>query len=88
MQITTVMVVILLVWAIYTVLLHTGASFPPWPIPYKHKFSPQALGLLKNTDLGKTFGLFGILIAFGHSVLAMSGRRIAGAGKSRGNRQP
>ncbi|HEV7550274.1 MAG TPA: APC family permease [Candidatus Angelobacter sp.] len=72
MQITTVMVVILLVWAIYTVL-HTGASLPPWPIPSNLKFAPEALGFLKNTDLGKTFGLFGILIAFGHSVLAMSG---------------
>jgi amino acid permease-like protein len=28
---------------------------------------------LKGTDLAKSFGLFGILIAFGHSVLAMSG---------------
>jgi hypothetical protein len=72
MQITTVMVVILLVWAIYTVL-HTGAHLPPLPIPANLKFAPEALGFLKNTDLGKTFGLFGILIAFGHSVLAMSG---------------
>ncbi|HEY2499493.1 MAG TPA: APC family permease [Candidatus Angelobacter sp.] len=72
MQITTVMVVILLVWAIYTVL-HTHAALPPLPIPQNLKFSDDALGFLKNTDLGKTFGLFGILIAFGHSVLAMSG---------------
>jgi amino acid transporter len=72
MQITTVMVVILLIWAIYTVL-HTGAHLPPLPIPANLKFTPEALGFLKNTDLAKTFGLFGILIAFGHSVLAMSG---------------
>src|SRR6476646_4467324 len=72
MQITTVMVVILMVWAIYTVV-HTGASLPPLPIPANLKFSPEALGFLKNTDLAKSFGLFGILIAFGHSVLAMSG---------------
>src|SRR6202023_1857407 len=72
MQITTVMVVILLTWAIYTVL-HTGAHLPPLPIPENLKFAPEALGFLKNTDLAKTFGLFGILIAFGHSVLAMSG---------------
>lgn len=72
MQITTVMVVILMVWAIYTVI-HTGASLPPLPIPANLKFSPEALGFLKNTDLAKSFGLFGILIAFGHSVLAMSG---------------
>jgi amino acid transporter len=72
MQITTVMVVILMVWAIYTVV-HTGASLPPLPIPANLKFSSEALGFLKNTDLAKSFGLFGILIAFGHSVLAMSG---------------
>ncbi|HEX4603651.1 MAG TPA: APC family permease [Candidatus Angelobacter sp.] len=72
MQITTVMVVILLGWAIYTVL-HTGAHLPPLPIPANLKFTPEALGFLKNTDIARTFGLFGILIAFGHSVLAMSG---------------
>ncbi|HMC32106.1 MAG TPA: APC family permease, partial [Candidatus Angelobacter sp.] len=72
MQITTVMVVILLLWALYTVL-HTGAHLPPLPIPQNLKFSPEALGFLKNTDIAKTFGLFGIIIAFGHSVLAMSG---------------
>ena len=72
MQITTVMVVILMVWAIYTVL-HTGAPLPPLPIPANLKFTPDALGFLKNTDIARTFGLFGILIAFGHSVLAMSG---------------
>jgi amino acid transporter len=72
MQITTVMVVILLVWAIYTVL-NTGAHLPPLPIPSNLKFTPEALGFLKNTDIARTFGLFGILIAFGHSVLAMSG---------------
>ncbi len=72
MQITTVMVVILMVWAVYTVV-HTGASLPPFPLPANLKFSPEALGFLKNTDLAKGFGFFGILIAFGHSVLAMSG---------------
>ncbi len=72
MKITTVMVVILLVWAIVTVI-KTKASLPPLPIPENLKFSDDALGFLKHTDLGKAFGFFGILIAFGHSVLAMSG---------------
>jgi amino acid transporter len=72
MKITTVMVVILMVWAIYTVI-HTGAPLPPLPIPSNLKFSSEALGFLAHTDLAKSFGLFGILIAFGHSVLAMSG---------------
>src|SRR5689334_302226 len=72
MQITTVMVVILLLWAFYTVF-RTGAALPPLPIPQNLRFSPEALGFLRNTDIARTFGLFGILIAFGHSVLAMSG---------------
>jgi amino acid transporter len=72
MQITTVMVVILMVWAIYTVL-HNNSPLPPFPIPSNLHFSDEALGFLKHTDLAKSFGLFGILIAFGHSVLAMSG---------------
>src|SRR6478752_3782008 len=72
MQITTVMVVILMGWAFYTVF-HNGTALPPLPIPKNLIFTPDALGFLKNTDIGKTFGLFGILIAFGHSVLAMSG---------------
>lgn len=72
MQITTVMVVILMGWAFYTVF-HNGSHLPPFPLPQNLHFSAEALGFLKNTDIGKTVGLFGILIAFGHSVLAMSG---------------
>jgi len=72
MQITTVMVVILMVWAIYTVL-HNNSPLPPFPIPANLHFSDEALGFLKHTDIAKSIGLFGILIAFGHSVLAMSG---------------
>src|SRR5215472_12594828 len=72
MQITTVMVVILMGWAIYTVL-HNDSPLPPFPIPANLHFSEEALGFLKHTDLAKSLGMFGILIAFGHSVLAMSG---------------
>ena len=72
MQITTVMVVMLLGWAGYT-LLFTGIHLPPWPTPENFRFSDEALGFLKGTNFAKTIGLFGILIAFGHSVLAMSG---------------
>jgi amino acid transporter len=76
MQITTVMVVILLVWSVITIV-KSGYQPVPWPVPSNLKFSSEALGFLKHTfqnqDLAKIFGLFGILIAFGHSVLAMSG---------------
>jgi amino acid transporter len=72
MQITTVMVVMLLSWGIFSVL-HNGAQLPPWPIPANMHFSNDALGFLKHTSFVKTMGLFGVLMAFGHSVLAMSG---------------
>ena len=72
MKITTVMVVILLGWGTFSVL-HTGASLPPLPVPSNLHFSSDALGFLKHLPLPQTLGLFGILMAFGHSVLAMSG---------------
>ena len=71
MQITTVMVVILLLWGTYSVFMK-GAHLPPAPIPANLKFSTDALGFLGGRGL-PLFGLFGILMAFGHSVLAMSG---------------
>jgi amino acid transporter len=71
MQITTVMVVILLIWGCYSVFVR-GVQLPPSPIPSHLKFSNEALGFLKGKGL-PVFGLFGILMAFGHSILAMSG---------------
>jgi amino acid transporter len=72
MQITTVMVAILLVWGVFSVMVR-GIHLPPPPTPSNFKFSDDALGFLKGTNLVPLFGLFGILMAFGHSVLAMSG---------------
>src|ERR1017187_140568 len=72
MQITTVMVVILLLWGVFSVMVR-GAHLPPPPTPSNLKFSEDALGFLRGTKLVPLFGLFGILMAFGHSVLAMSG---------------
>ncbi len=72
MKITTVMVVILLGWGFFSAF-HTGAKLPPPPIPANLHFSNDSLGFLKNIKFSAGFGLFGILMAFGHSVLAMSG---------------
>jgi amino acid transporter len=71
MQITTVMVILLLGWGCYSVAVR-GSHLPPSPIPAHLHFSTDALGFLKGTGL-PIFGLFGILMAFGHSILAMSG---------------
>jgi len=71
MQITTVMVLMLLFWGVYSVMV-VGVHLPPSPIPSHLHFSSDALGFLKGHSL-PLFGLFGILMAFGHSLLAMSG---------------
>jgi amino acid transporter len=72
MQVTTVMVVILLLWGAYSVFMR-GAHLPPAPVVHNLKFSDNALGFLKGHSIAAKLGLFGILMAFGHSVLAMSG---------------
>jgi amino acid transporter len=71
MQITTVMVVILLIWGVYSVIMK-GSTLPPPPTPGNLNFSKEASGFLSGHGL-PLFGLFGILMAFGHSILAMSG---------------
>jgi hypothetical protein len=72
MKITTVMVVILLIWGIFTALTR-GVNLPPLPTPGNLHFSQDAMGFLKNSSFMRNLGLFGVLMAFGHSVLAMSG---------------
>ncbi|MDR3750387.1 MAG: APC family permease [Terracidiphilus sp.] len=73
MQITTLMVIILLFWGVFSVVFTPGIHLPPPPTASNLKFSDDALGFLRGTRLVPLFGLFGILMAFGHSVLAMSG---------------
>src|SRR5881275_210226 len=72
MYVTTVMVVLLIAWCIYTISVR-GAHIPPWPHLSNIVYAGDALGWLKNTSLPYTIGLIGILIGLGHSVLAMSG---------------
>jgi amino acid transporter len=72
MKVTTVMVVILLTWGIFSAF-HVGAKLPPFPTPSNLHFSKDALGFLAHTRLPAMLGMFGIIMAFGHSVLAMSG---------------
>ncbi len=72
MKITTVMVVLIVGWGIFSVL-HQGAHLPPAPVPSNLHFSQDSLGFLRGTRLAGALGLFGIIMAFGHSVLAMSG---------------
>src|SRR4030088_3566586 len=72
MKLVTVMVVFLIAWCIYTVAVRHSA-LPPLPHPRNLRLSASALGWLAHSSLPHTFGVLAILIALGHSVLAMSG---------------
>jgi amino acid transporter len=71
MQVTTVMVVMLIVWCIVTILKN-GYQPVPLPVPANLKFSPEGLGWLKGT-LAPSITIIAVLIGLGHSLLAMSG---------------
>src|SRR5579872_3501990 len=68
MYVTTVMVVMLIGWSVYTLWMR-GAHLPPLPRLSTIVYSNDALGWLKHTSLPYTIGLVGILIGLGHSVL-------------------
>ncbi len=72
MQITTVMVVIILFWAPLTLLLRGNVQLPPAPTAANLHFTPESLGWLEGTVWPDIAGI-ALLIAFGHSLLAMSG---------------
>ncbi len=71
MQITTVMVVILIIWCVATILKN-GYNPVPLPVPANLKFDPDALGWLKGT-VAPSITVIAVLIGLGHSLLAMSG---------------
>jgi amino acid transporter len=74
MIVTTVMVVILILWCVAT-LLHSPVPLPPSPLRYGIILDRESLGWLsglKDTWITH-ITLFILLVGFGHSVLAMSG---------------
>ena len=68
MGVTTVMIVVVSVWCALTIWMR-GATLPPFDL----HFSDDALGWLSGTHWARSLGAIGIVIAFGHSILAMSG---------------
>jgi amino acid transporter len=72
MQITTVMVVALLVWCPITLLMQDKVELPPAPALENLRFDSHSLGWLEGT-FWPTVWAAAVLIAFGHSLLAMSG---------------
>jgi amino acid transporter len=72
MQITTVMVVILLVWCPITLLIRGDANLPPAPSPANLDFSEDAVGWLSGT-FWIQIPFVMMIVGLGHSLLAMSG---------------
>jgi amino acid transporter len=71
MKITTVMVVILIVWCLITLAKH-GGQLPPLPSPLHMHHNHESLGWLLGT-WAERVSIVMLLVGFGHSVLAMSG---------------
>src|SRR5882724_4465229 len=74
MIVTTVMVVILIIWCTIT-LFHSPVQLPPSPFRHGIMLNKESLGWLvslKNSWISH-LTLFIVFVGFGHSVLAMSG---------------
>jgi amino acid transporter/nucleotide-binding universal stress UspA family protein len=72
MKITTVMVVILLIWCGVTLFIHGGAPLPPLPTPSNIHLNETSLGWLNGTFWAQ-ISFVVLIVSFGHSILAMSG---------------
>jgi amino acid transporter len=68
MQLTTVMGVVMILWCGCTLWVR-GAHLPPFTL----RFSPEALGWTVHFGWLRPVGAIGVVLAFGHSLLAMSG---------------
>lgn len=72
MQITTLMVVVLIAWSLLTLAMRGNVELPPMPSLETLKFTPESLGWFEGTIWPK-IAFCAFIIAFGHSLLAMSG---------------
>jgi len=85
MQLTTVMGVLIVGWSFLTLFMHhTHISAPPLhPVFTQSSMDPgkeeSSMGWLEAFP--KLVGTIGILVAFGHSLLAMSGEESRGPGE-------
>jgi amino acid transporter len=72
MQVTTVMVVVLIVWCTYTIWVR-GAHLPPFPTPRNIHLDKRSLGWLYGHQIVRLIPMIAVFVGIGHSVLAMSG---------------
>ncbi len=72
MQITTVMVVALLIWCPITIAVQGKWHLPLLPVAHNLRFNNDSLGWFRGT-FWPTIPIVAVIIAFGHSLLSMSG---------------
>ncbi len=72
MQLTTVMVVLLIGWCLYTVFVRHPA-LPPAPWPRNIRLDRNSLGWLYGKQIVQMIPMIAVFVGLGHSVLAMSG---------------
>jgi amino acid transporter len=72
MQITTIMVVTLVIWCLLTLLVRGDAQLPPLPAADNINKSEHTLGWLYGTFWAQLPAVM-LIVGFGHSLLAMSG---------------
>src|SRR6202161_1247050 len=70
MQITTVMVIVLIVWCTYTIWVR-GAHLPPFPTPSNIQLDKRSLGWLYGHEIVRMIPMIAVFVGIGHSVLAM-----------------
>ena len=70
--ITAIMGVVLISWGIISLLLKNEPFFSHFP-KFELNLTDDAYGWLKDYDWVKSIGLMSVVIAFGHSLLALSG---------------
>jgi amino acid transporter len=68
MGFVTLVGAVLIIWSLATVY-QRGFKLPPFAL----KFTPESLGWMAHFPYLQTIGLVGIFMAFGHSILALSG---------------
>ncbi|MGA7922131.1 MAG: APC family permease [Candidatus Acidiferrales bacterium] len=73
MELTTIMVVVLISWCVYTLWIRSGWHLPPMPTAQNMKLDKGSLGWLDRYQWAHTVTLIIIFVGLGHSVLAMSG---------------
>ena len=75
--VTAIMGVLVIGWGIITLLIKKEPFFTHLP-PFELKLSSEAYGWLKGFDWIKSLTIVSVMIAFGHSLLALSGEETLG----------